>query len=446
MFSKHHKAALKSHQASNLTESINEFRKAIDKYKENSKGEEDPFYHATSSLSACLFQWANAHSIKENENIYNSYLKESKELALLVLNKRPTWSKGPFRLGEIFLLESMIISDDGHNPSKLWKPTLDKAKQFFEEARRLEMGSQALEVIEFKLISISQIEEEWIGPLLFKQLRPGYSGFCRSHNHAVPCDSIFKWKKKTSFGRLLDWVAKGLQNCIYIIGDRRTKKCLLVDPCWDIESIIFDVHKWGWTISACLLTHGHVDHAGGKQWGVKIPGVKKIVDRYPNVPVIIHEAEVESLLKQTGIPQKNIIPSNNLMDISYLISPPEGGDEGDDPPLWITLIHTPGHTKGSQCILIESPSLKSQRLLTGDTLFVGCCGRTDMEGGDAEEMWTSLQERIGNNPILSEEAIIYPGHSYGGRELTTLKKEKIHGILSKTISKDYFIKRLTGKE
>lgn len=440
MFSKTHKNALKSAHAAKITQSIKEFRKAIDKYKRDGKGEGDPFYLACSSLSSCLFQWANAHSIRESERIFREHLNESKEMALFLIKGRPSWSRGPFRMGEVLLLEAKILADDGSNPVLDWKPTLDEAKKYFEEAKRLEVGSQSLEVIEFKLLSIQQLEEEWTGPLLFKQLRPGVNGFCRSHKHSE-CDSLFKWKKKTSFGRLLDWVAKGLQNCIYIIGDRRTKKVILVDPCWDIDSLVIDLQRSNWTISACLLTHGHVDHAGGRQWGVKIPGVKKIIDRYPNVPVIIHQEEVQSLLRQTGIPEERVLPSNDLMDISDLISPE--GPEGLE-PIWITLIHTPGHTRGSQCILVESPTLQRQRLLTGDTLFVGCCGRTDMEGGDSEEMWTSLQERIGDNPLIQEDSVIYPGHSYGGRELTTLRKEKIHGILSKAITKEFFMRRITG--
>jgi len=187
-----------------------------------------------------------------------------------------------------------------------------------------------------------------------------------------------------------------MQNFVYLIGDPETRDCVVVDPAWEIDAILDQVAADGMQLGGVLVTHTHQDHVGGHLFGHDIPGIEALLERTP-ARVYVHAAERE-FLRGYG---------SDLVKVS-------GGDTLQMGKRTITFVHTPGHTPGSQCFLVDG------RLISGDTLFIRSCGRTDLPGSDPKEMYTSLTTRLG---ALPDETVVFPGHNYGGIA-TTIGDEK----------------------
>jgi len=187
-----------------------------------------------------------------------------------------------------------------------------------------------------------------------------------------------------------------MQNFVYLIGDPAARECVVVDPAWEIDTIVDQAAADGMTITGVLVTHTHQDHVGGHLFGHDIPGVAELLERIP-AKVYVHSAERE-FLKGFG---------SDLVKV-------EGGDTLPVGGARVTFIHTPGHTPGSQCFLVDG------RLISGDTPFIRSCGRTDLPGSDPGEMYYSLTQRLG---ALPEQTTVFPGHNYGGAS-TTIGAEK----------------------
>ncbi len=187
-----------------------------------------------------------------------------------------------------------------------------------------------------------------------------------------------------------------MQNFVYLVGDREVGECVAVDPAWEIDAIVRAAEADGMTIKGVLITHTHPDHVGGDLFGMDIPGVEDLLERVP-ARVYVHAAERE-FLRGFG---------SDLVQV-------DAGTELAVGWLTITFIHTPGHTPGSQCFYVDG------RLISGDTLFIGACGRTDLPGGDPTEMHRSLTQRLA---ALPDATVLLPGHNYGG-EASTLGDEK----------------------
>ena len=187
-----------------------------------------------------------------------------------------------------------------------------------------------------------------------------------------------------------------MQNFVYLIGDPETRECVVVDPAWEIDAILDQVAADGMQLGGVLVTHTHQDHVGGHLFGHDIPGIEALLERTP-AKVYVHAAERE-FLRGYG---------SDLVKVS-------GGDTLQMGKRTITFVHTPGHTPGSQCFLVDG------RLISGDTLFIRSCGRTDLPGSDPKEMYTSLTARLG---ALPDETVVFPGHNYGGIA-TTIGDEK----------------------
>lgn len=186
-----------------------------------------------------------------------------------------------------------------------------------------------------------------------------------------------------------------MQNFVYLLGDPVARECVVVDPAWEIDAIVDAAQADGMRLVGALVTHTHQDHVGGslEAWGMpgRIPGVEELLARVP-LKVHVHRAERE-FLKGLG---------------SDLV----GVDDHDTLPvgrLTVTFLHTPGHTPGSQCFLVDG------RLVSGDTLFIGSCGRTDLPGSDPGQMYDSLTRRLG---ALPDDTVLLPGHNYGGTDST----------------------------
>jgi hydroxyacylglutathione hydrolase len=187
-----------------------------------------------------------------------------------------------------------------------------------------------------------------------------------------------------------------MQNFVYLIGDPATRECVVVDPAWEIDTILETAQADGMTITGALVTHTHQDHVGGHLFGHDIPGVADLLEKV-RARVHVHKAERE-FLKGFG---SDLVKVDNHDTLTV-------------GRLTLTFLHTPGHTPGSQCFLVDG------RLVSGDTLFIGSCGRTDLPGSDPTEMYYSLTQRLA---ALPDGTVLLPGHNYGG-SYSTIGREK----------------------
>ncbi|TLX68516.1 MAG: MBL fold metallo-hydrolase [Thaumarchaeota archaeon] len=173
-----------------------------------------------------------------------------------------------------------------------------------------------------------------------------------------------------------------MQNFTYILEDEDTDDAIVLDPSWDIEEIQKVIEKNNLKVKYIVNTHHHFDHTIGNEALVKITDAK----------IIQHNA---STLK-------------NDMTVS-------DGDKIKFGNSEITVFHTPGHSKDSICLVSDG------KIFSGDTLFVGNCGRVDLPGGSAKELYHSLFDIICK---MDEKLDLYPGHNYGSSPSSTLGKEK----------------------
>jgi glyoxylase-like metal-dependent hydrolase (beta-lactamase superfamily II) len=191
-----------------------------------------------------------------------------------------------------------------------------------------------------------------------------------------------------------------MQNFVYLIGDPVSRDCVVVDPAWDIDTIVDTAGTDGFTIRGALVTHTHQDHVGGslESWGMpgRIPGVEELLTRVP-ARIYVHKTE-RQFLRGLGS-ALHAVDNHDTLEVGRLT---------------VRFLHTPGHTPGSQCFLVDG------RLVSGDTLFIGSCGRTDLPGSDPSEMYYSLTQRLG---ALPDETILLPGHNYGGAS-SSIGREK----------------------
>ena len=194
-----------------------------------------------------------------------------------------------------------------------------------------------------------------------------------------------------------------LQNFVYLIGSPETREAVVVDPGWDVPLILQAAAKDEMKITKVVVTHTHLDH---------INGVEEVVQA-TDAQVIVHKKEAAEL---------SMVQKSNLKEV-------EGEQEVTLGSLTLRFLHTPGHTPGSQCIQV------ADRLISGDTLFIGGCGRCDLPGGDAETMYNSLT-RLSR---LDDRLIVCPGHNYASEPVSTLETEKSRNPFLKAQGLDGFL-------
>ncbi|WP_227983077.1 MBL fold metallo-hydrolase [Nocardia spumae] len=185
-----------------------------------------------------------------------------------------------------------------------------------------------------------------------------------------------------------DPIATQMRNFSYLIGDRESGECVVVDPAYAAGDLVDIAEADGLRLVGVLATHHHPDHVGGTMMGFTLRGVKELLERV-QVPVHVNHEELSWVADVTGIAPSELTGHDHGDTLSV------GGVD-------IEFLHTPGHTPGSQCFLLED------RLVAGDTLFVDGCGRTDFPGGDSDAMFRSLRHLA----ELSGDPVIYPGHWY----------------------------------
>jgi len=186
------------------------------------------------------------------------------------------------------------------------------------------------------------------------------------------------------------------QNFAYIIGDKTTKNAALVDPAWEVDKLLQLCAEMGLAVSLVINTHSHSDHVGGNE----------AVSRRTGAKVVAH---VSSPVHK-DIPVKD----SDTINVGDII---------------VKVIHTPGHCPDHICLLVEN------KVLTGDTLFVGECGRTDLAGGNSGEMYDSLNKLL----KLDDNIEVYPGHDYGSKKSSTIGYERQNNYTLKKRTREQFI-------
>ena len=194
-----------------------------------------------------------------------------------------------------------------------------------------------------------------------------------------------------------DPVARQMVNFTYVIGDTLTREALLVDPAYSPQELLDRLADEGMRLVGAVATHYHTDHIGRNLMGHPVAGIAEIATKV-SVPIHVQDSEVTWVTKGTGVGVPPLVTHGP-------------GDVITVGEIAVTLIHTPGHTPGSQCLSFEG------RLVSGDTLFLNGCGRTDLPGSSPYEMYASLHERLAGLP---EDTVLYPGHHYSPEPFATL--------------------------
>lgn len=195
-----------------------------------------------------------------------------------------------------------------------------------------------------------------------------------------------------------DRLARQMVNFVYLIGDRATGEALVVDPAYDIRGLLDVAAADGMRVTGALATHYHPDHVGGDMMGYRISGVRELLTLQP-VPIHVQRDEAPWVQRVTGAGESDLV----LHDSGDVVT------VGD---LRVELIHTPGHTPGSQCFFVDG-----RYLVSGDTLFLEGCGRTDLPGGDPAQLYESLTKKLARIP---DDAILFPGHLYSAEPSATM--------------------------
>lgn len=189
-----------------------------------------------------------------------------------------------------------------------------------------------------------------------------------------------------------------MQNYVYLIGSMTTRKIAVVDAAWEIDTILNIAKRDDMEVTHAFVTHTHPDHVGGGFAGMEIDGVTELLEKC-KAKVVVHKAEAEFI---KGLSSSDMIKSDN-------------GDKIDVGGVEIELMHTPGHTPGSQCFLVDG------RVVSGDTMFIDACGRVDFPGGNPEQMYYSLTQKLA---ALPDDTILFPGHNYAVKPHATIGEQK----------------------
>jgi glyoxylase-like metal-dependent hydrolase (beta-lactamase superfamily II) len=195
-----------------------------------------------------------------------------------------------------------------------------------------------------------------------------------------------------------------MANFTYVVADEKSKIAAVIDPSWDLEKVLDFLRKNELKLKYVINTHTHFDHVLGNEQLAELTGAE----------IIMH--------------------TNSTLDKDRTV---DDGDTIEVGSMSMKVIHTPGHTKDSICLLADD------KLFTGDTLFVGNCGRIDLPGGSASELYESLHGKLVK---LDDKIEIYPGHDYGTRPVSTIGDEKRINYVLKPRTKEEFLRFMQGDE
>ena len=183
-------------------------------------------------------------------------------------------------------------------------------------------------------------------------------------------------------------IAEQMVNFVYLIGDKASRECVIVDPAYAVTDLIAIAASDEMNIVGALATHYHPDYVGGSMMGWNIDGIAALLDQV-DVPIHVQQLEAEWVTRTTGVTADHLHQH-------------QPGDIVKVGQVEICLVHTPGHTPGSQCFLVHDC------LVAGDTLFLEGCGRTDLPGSNPEQRYDSLKTL----EALPDKTVVFPGHRY----------------------------------
>ena len=180
----------------------------------------------------------------------------------------------------------------------------------------------------------------------------------------------------------------GFDNFSYIIYCQKTNKAAIVDPGFNTSKLLEFISSNNLELKYIITTHHHSDHTSG---------IQKIKGSISSSKIVASKLDCSKLGWKVDIKVSD-------------------GDRLELGEVNLNFILTPGHTPGGICIIVDN-----EAIITGDTLFIGDCGRTDLPGGDLAQMFRTLQEKI---MPLPDHLIVYPGHDYGDKPFDTLGNQK----------------------
>jgi len=193
-----------------------------------------------------------------------------------------------------------------------------------------------------------------------------------------------------------------MANFAYLVGDEATRTAAIIDPSFDPEKILTETENAGYTITHLINTHGHADHVSGNAAIIAATGAE----------LLIHQADAGQMTKFLNRALSRLMGGKGSPGASRLLTDKDTISIGQTE---LSVIHTPGHTPGSICIYAPG------HLFTGDTLFVGAVGRTDLAGGSMAQLLDSIRERL---YTLPGDTRVWPGHDYGESPSSTIDAEK----------------------
>ena len=191
-----------------------------------------------------------------------------------------------------------------------------------------------------------------------------------------------------------------MQNFTYVLEDEETSQSIMLDPSWDLDEIKRIIEKHNLAIKYIVNTHHHFDHTLGN----------------------------EAMVKETGAKIIQYITSTLKHDISV-----SDGDKIKFGNSELSVLYTPGHSKDSMCLVGDG------KIFSGDTLFVGTCGRVDLPGGDARELYHSLVDTLRK---LDDKLLMYPGHNYGTTPTSTIGEQKRMNLVMQPRTEQEFLEMM----
>lgn len=194
-----------------------------------------------------------------------------------------------------------------------------------------------------------------------------------------------------------------MQNFTYLLEDEETGEAIIIDPSWELEKVLQIIERNNLKVKYIVNTHYHFDHTLGNEAMIKATAAK----------IIQHKAST----------LKNDMKVTDGDKIKF------GNSE-------LTVFHTPGHSKDSVCLVGDG------KIFSGDTLFVGNCGRVDLLGGSARELYHSLFDVISK---MDETLDLYPGHNYGRWPTSTIGKEKKTNFVLQPKTEDQFVEFMNSE-
>ncbi|KAG6542575.1 hypothetical protein Mapa_016046 [Marchantia paleacea] len=353
------------------TAALDSYQQALSAADENTSADEIAALH-----SNCSF----AH-------LKLGQLQEALQEANKSVAAKSNWSKGYFRLGE-----AHFALHDYSTAAEAYAKASELAPEDATLKKRLALATEAVD------------------GFYFRQLLPARD-ICLSPSNIIE--------------RQIFSSAEQMQNYIYLIGDARTRECVVVDAAWDVKGIRAIAAADNMKLVGAVVTHYHFDHVGGippppfDSFGIKVPGVSDLALE-DKVKVYVNKLDAQTVKTKCAIPAASMV----LL---------EDGGVVNIGSVKMHFIHTPGHTPGSQCIHI--PRKDGDILISGDTLFIGSCGRLDFPDCDPKAMYSSLQKKLASLP---DSTRVYPGHDYGG-PYTTIADEKKKGLL-KGMTESHWLK------